>query len=142
MFVLCDAAVDQMGKMSLLGTFDSIYAENLPIVYPQCAIAMRIRFESVEQGDHPMKLSIIDADGNTIVPPVDTTIRVQFPPNVSTHAYNIVLNLQRTKFEHFGEYAVNLAVNGRQEASIPLHVRQRQPQNPGGGGPPLAQQEW
>ena len=35
-----------------------------------------------------------------------------------------ILNIQRLKFEKFGQHAVDIAIDGRQEASIPLEVKQ------------------
>ena len=33
--VLCDAATEENGKLSLLGAFDTIYAPQMPAVHPQ-----------------------------------------------------------------------------------------------------------
>jgi len=50
-FVLCDAATaDHLGKLNLLGTFDTIWVKEIPTIYPQCTIALRIRFERIERG--------------------------------------------------------------------------------------------
>ena len=41
-----------------------------------------------------------------------------------------ILNIQRLKFEKFGQHAVDIAIDGRQEASIPLEVKQLPGQEP------------
>ena len=46
--VLCDAATDDNGKLNLLGSFDTIYAPQLPAVHPQCAVALRVTFQPGE----------------------------------------------------------------------------------------------
>jgi hypothetical protein len=38
-------------------------------------------------------------------------------------ATNMILNLQGLKFPGFGEYSIDLAIDGRHEASLPLYVR-------------------
>jgi hypothetical protein len=48
--VLCDAATDDNGKLNLLGSFDTIYAPQLPAVHPQCAVALRVTFMSGDEG--------------------------------------------------------------------------------------------
>ena len=36
---------------------------------------------------------------------------------------NFIINIQQLKFDKPGQYSIDLAVNGRQEASLPLLVR-------------------
>ena len=49
---------------------------------------------------------------------------VSVPENDSFAYRNFILNIQRLKFEKFGQHAVDIAIDGRQEASIPLEVKQ------------------
>ncbi len=47
-FTLCDAAtVDSSNRLNILGTFDRIYAKQTPIIYPLCALAVKLRFEKI-----------------------------------------------------------------------------------------------
>jgi hypothetical protein len=121
-FALCDAATDQLGKLNILGTFDRIFASQIPATHPQCAIAVRIRFARIEKGEHRIRFSVIDEDGKAVVPTFDATIPVNFPEQISSQAYNMVFNIQGLKMEKYGEYSMDLAVDGRQEASLPLTV--------------------
>ena len=129
-FVLCDAATDNMGKLNILGTFDTIGAREIPVIHPQCAVATRIRYDRIERGEHRLKLTVADADGQLIVRPLETVMRVAFPDHQPSHPYNMILNLQRMKFEKFGEFTIDLAVDGRQESSLPLFVTEQQGGNP------------
>ena len=47
---------------------------------------------------------------------------------------NFIVNIQKLKFEKEGLYSIDIAVDGRQEGSIPLLVRvmPKQPQPPAG----------
>jgi hypothetical protein len=123
LFVLCEAAADHQGKLNILGTFDSIHGRALPVVHPHCAVALRLRFSKSEEGGHLIKVNIIDEDGKSVVPPFETKGNVRFGdlPRTSI-AVNMILNLQGLKFERFGEYAVDLSVDGVHVSSLPLII--------------------
>jgi len=129
-FVLCDAAVDYLGKLSLLGTFDSITASSYPVVWPHCAVALRLRFSPVEEGEHKVRIAFIDADGKPFLPPMEGGMAVRFAPGASTVAANLILNIQSLKIARPGEYAIDLAIDGRHEKTLPLYARQRPEQAP------------
>ena len=125
-FSLCDAAtVDAAGKLNVLGAFDTIWSGNMPAVYPQCAIALRIRFKNIEKGEHRVSVSFVNLDGKHIVPAAHGTINIGFPDEQRSGSANLVLNLQMLKLENHGEYSIDLAVDGRNEASLPLFVREK-----------------
>jgi hypothetical protein len=122
-FTVCEAATDNQGKINILGTFDSIQGSVLPVVRPHCAIAARLRFSKSEEGEHLIKINIVDEDGKPAVPPFETKGDVRFGDIQRTSiAVNMILNLQGLKFASFGEYAVDLTVDGRHAASLPLVV--------------------
>ena len=124
LFILCDAATDYQGKLNILGTFDAIWSKQIPAVHPFCAVALRLRFSKIEEGEHKIKISIIDEDGNAVVKPVEANVRIQFKDTpLTSMATNMILNLQGLKFPGFGEYSIDLAIDGRHEASLPLYVR-------------------
>jgi hypothetical protein len=95
-FTLCDAATEHAGKLNIIGTFDALRALEAPIAHPQCAIAGRLRFEQIEEGNHRVSLTFGDEDGNIVMP-------------------------------KFGEYTIDLAVDGRQLGSLPLYVSKVEP---------------
>ena len=121
--VLCDAATDYAGKLNLLGTFDTIVTNQLPAVHPQCSVALRIVFSKVEEGQHKVKMNFVDEDGRFVMPSIDIPVEVMLPPDASFVARNFLINIQQLKFEKPGQYAIDIAVDGRQESSIPLQVK-------------------
>lgn len=123
-FALCDAATDYNGRLNLLGTFDSIRAKQFPVAHPHCAVALRVRFDSIEEGEHAVRISIIDEDGKSIGPSVDGNIGVKFPPNFLSVCANVVLNINGMKFDKPGRYSIDLAIDNRYEKSLPLNVVQ------------------
>jgi hypothetical protein len=124
LFALCDAAADYNGKLSILGAFDAIWARTAPAVHPQCAVALRMRFSKVEEGEHKVKINIVDADGKSVVKPFETTANIRYQENINSIAANMILNLHGIKFTSFGDYSIDLTVNGKHEASLPLYVNQ------------------
>lgn len=124
-FSLCDAAtVDAGGKLNILGAFDTIWAPQMPLVYPQFAIALRVRFESIEVGEHKISFNFVDMDGKHILPPATGVISVVFQQEQRSASANSILNVQMVQLANYGEYSIDLAINGRKEASLPLFVLQ------------------
>ena len=122
--VLCDAATDYKGKLNLLGTFNSVYTRELPANYPQCSIVLRVVFKRVEEGSHKLRINFVDEDGKFVMPSIELPFEVNVPGEDSFLYRNFILNIQRLKFEKFGQHAGDIAIDGRQEASIPLEVKQ------------------
>ena len=123
-FVLCDAATETVGKLNILGAFDNIYSRSSPATHPQCAVALRVRFNQIEKGEHKIRVNIVDEDGKLIMPSLDAKINVDFPQNMDSSIANLILNIHGLKIEKFGKYSVDLAIDGRQEASLPLNFIQ------------------
>lgn len=124
-FTLCDfASSDAGGKLNVIGVFDSIYAREAPATYGLCALAIRIRFDKIEEGLKKLKISFVDSDGNPVMPAMEMQIQVQIPPLLQQANVQVVFLIPQVKFSNFGEYSVDLAIDSRQEASTPLYVRQ------------------
>ena len=121
--VLCDAATDTDGKLNLLGAFDAIYAHQLPAIHPQCSIALRMTFTNIEEGAHQLRLNFVDADGKFIMPGIDLPIQVKLPEDVHFITHNFIVSIQQLKFDKPGLYSIDVALDGRQEAAIPLMVK-------------------
>ena len=122
-FTLCDAATEAGSKLNLLGSFDHIHARETPVTHPLCAIAIKIRFAKIEEGNHRLKITFVDADGKLVLPSLDASIAVRCGDDESTVAANVVLCIQQLKLQSFGEYSIDLAIDGRLEGSIPLYVK-------------------
>lgn len=121
-FTLCDAATEHAGKLNIMGTFDSLRGFEAPIAHPQCAIAGRLRFEQIEEGEHRVLLTFADEDGNIVMPKFDQTMAVNFAPGQRTVTSHFVILIQQIRLPKFGEYTIDLAIDGRQLGSLPLYV--------------------
>ncbi|MGD0785058.1 MAG: hypothetical protein ABR969_04520 [Sedimentisphaerales bacterium] len=131
-FLLCDAATDNQGKLNILGAFDNFWAMQLPIKIPQCSIAARVRFDRIEEGDHPVKIQIIDQDGQNIAPKLEGTVSIRIVPGTDSSVANLILHIQGLEIKRFGSYQIDLAIDGQLQASLPLRVSEipKQPEFP------------
>lgn len=121
-FLLCDCATDYSGKLNILGAFDSISSQKMPAFHPACTIAARIRFDKIEEGDHSVRIQIIDQDGNNIGPKLEGSMSVRIRPGQDSMGANLILNIQRLEFKQYGQYRIDLAIDGNVKASLPLRV--------------------
>ena len=80
-FTLCDAATaDSGGKLNILGSFDRLNANTTPVTHPLCALAIKLRFERLEEGQKRISISFVDSDGKAVMPMLDASSQVSFPP--------------------------------------------------------------
>lgn len=121
--VLCDAATESGGKLNLLGAFDAICAPQMPIVHPQCSIALRMSFTKVEEGPHKLRFSFVDEDGKSIMPGIDLPFEVRVPEEALFVTTNFIVSIQQLRFEKEGLYSIDVAMDGRREAAVPLVVK-------------------
>ncbi len=129
-FALCDAATDNHGKLNILGTFDQIYAAKLPVVHPACAIALRIRFDKMEEGAHKVSLQMVNPDGIPVFQSMEGEVNPRMGEDIGSVAVNLILNFQNVKFDVFADYQVNLAIDDETLSTLPLRVRKLPSQRP------------
>jgi hypothetical protein len=117
--------------MVISGTFDALAAKAVPVVHPQCALAMRICLLPEDTGDHKMTINIIDEDGKSIDAknmPIRADMPVKVPDDVPFLTRNLVLNFQGLKFPNAGIYSVDITVDGELVMRLPLRIVQVQNQ--------------
>jgi hypothetical protein len=123
---LCDfASTEPTGKLNILGAFDHLFAKEAPIARSVFAVAARLRFEAHEEGARTVALSFIDSDGQRVIPHLRAQFTVKIQPHESSATLNYVMVIPQIKFARFGDYQIDLAVDDKVEATIPLYVRQR-----------------
>ena len=125
--VLCDAATDTMGKLNLLGAFDAIFTQQLPLVYPMCSVALRATFDSAEEGARHLRLNFVDADGGPFMPAIDLPFQVALPGDAHSVTQNFIFTIQPLRFEKPGLYSIDISLDGRQVTSISLLIKYSPP---------------
>jgi hypothetical protein len=122
---ICDfAQAEPTGKLNILGAFDRIVGREAPVARSVFAVAARIRFEAHEEGARIVSVSFIDSDGQPVIPVLRAKFTVKIHPHESSATLNYVMVVPQIKFARFGDYQIDLAVDDKVEATIPLHVRQ------------------
>ncbi len=121
---LCDFATDYNGKLVISGTFDTLVARQLPVVHPQCSLAMRICMTDDDNGTHQFSVAIIDQDGNVVDDkmPIEAEMPIKIPEGVPFITRNLVMNLQGLKFKELGVYSIDVKVDQELVARIPLRI--------------------
>ncbi len=131
--ILCDSAADYQGKLCVLGAFDSIYAGRFPAVHPHCALAIRLLFRPEEEGQHEMRISLIDSDGGPVLPdgggPVIRFDVPEIPDETFFLSRNFVLDLNGLPLPKPGQYSFDIRVDGEILSQIPLQAM-NMPPNP------------
>ena len=124
-FSLCDAATSGGGKLNVLGAFDTIWVKKIPVVHPQCTVALRVRFYVSEGEEHNVSVKLVDADGKHVVPPTNGVVKINFMKGQRSSSANVILNIQGLKLESCGEYSIDLAIDGKAMAALPLFVKEK-----------------
>ena len=128
-FTLADHAEDYGGKLCILGTFDSIVTHALPSVHPHCSIALRLRFQKSEEGNHAVRIVMIDADGRNYGPQLDGNLAVAVADGNETATSNLVLGLNGFPLTKAGTYHLDLVLDGQLVARLPLTVNMQGPKS-------------
>ena len=123
LFTLCDAATESGGKLNILGAFDVLWARDVPVIHQLCVVVVRFRFNREERGQHAMRITIVNADGVSMMPPLDGEMNVQFPDELSSGVANVIVQIQDMRFNQFGDYSVDIGLDGYHQKSLPLMVR-------------------
>jgi hypothetical protein len=122
---MCDfAQADPVGKLTIVGIFDTIHAVEVPKIQGLCALAIKMRFDKSEEGLKKINISIADSSGKSIMPSIEALIQITRPPNTTQANLQIVSLIPQLSFPNFGEYSVDLNIDGKREASTPIFLRQ------------------
>ena len=113
----CDAATqDSSGKVSVLGIFTNITAQQYPATHPHMSLAVMFKAQLNEIGKHDFKIRFIDADGKTIIPPIEGNLEIQD----LTPFGSFIFNFQNVIFDKAGLYSMDIILDKKLERSIPL----------------------
>jgi len=123
---LCDSAQDYGGKLCLIGAFDTILVRQFPAQHPFCSIALRMIFRDTDEGKHTLRVNLIDADGQSLLPKVEQSLEIRLPESQFFATQNFVFNLQGMRFEKPGQYSFDITLNAKMIARIPLQVLRMQ----------------
>ena len=96
----------------------------MPAVHPHCCLTVKLRFDKSEVGQKQVRLSIADDDGKLVFPAMEVPVNVVMPPDAQSNTIQVVANIASMKIESYGEYSIDLALDGDHHGTTPLFVRQ------------------
>ena len=122
LFSFCDFAQENSGKLTVVGTFDTIISRNFPCIHPQLSVVIRIRFDIWEFANHAFRIECIDLDGNANLEPITGNLDVQGSGN-TTAVSHLVFTISNLRLAKNGTLNFILYMDNKEVMSIPLYVR-------------------
>jgi hypothetical protein len=122
LFTFCDFAQENSGKLTVVGTFDTIIARNFPCQHPQLSVVIRIRFDLWEFANHRFRIETRDLDGEINISPIIGSIEVKGVGN-ATAVSHLVFTISHLRFKNSGVVNFILYIDDKELSSIPLYVR-------------------
>ncbi|MDR2468287.1 MAG: hypothetical protein LBD22_04925 [Spirochaetaceae bacterium] len=121
-FTFCDFAQENAGKLTIVGTFDTIITQNFPCVHPQLAMVVRLRFNIGEFKSHSFRIETRNMDGERCIDPISGRIEVRGVGN-ATAVSHLVFNINNLRFPNAGVTNFTIYIDDRELATIPLYIR-------------------
>jgi len=125
LFTFCDFAQENGGKLTIVGTFDTIISRNFPCVHPQLSVVIRLRFDLWEFGNHAFRIETRDLEGEMSMETINGNIDVRGVGNASAVSH-LVFSISNLHFKNAGLINFVLFIDDKEADSIPLYVRKGQ----------------
>ncbi len=92
-------------------------------MHPACALVVKMQFDKIEEGSKALRIMFMDHDGKEVFPAITGQIEVKMLPEIRTTSVQIVVTIQQLQLPHFGEYQIDVALDGLVVGSVPLFAR-------------------
>lgn len=122
LFTLCDFAQENSGKLTVVGTFDTIVAREFPCVHPLLFVVVRLRHDLWEFGRHRFRVEARDLDGAEAAAAVEGGLEVRGVGN-ATAVSHILFSVSNARFKAPGVVSWTLFSDEAEAATIPLYLR-------------------
>ena len=119
---LCDyATIDASGKPTIVGDFDRINARSLPIQFPLFFVISKWAGYSGEFFNH--RVRVVSPSGQEVASTEEVNVTIQTTGNGDGNHVNID-SFMMLHLQEFGEYAIEILLNGNPVHILPLMVDQ------------------
>jgi len=125
LFTFCDFAQENGGKLTIVGTFDTIISRNFPCIHPQLSVVIRIRFDLWEFANHAFRIETRGLDGETSMEPITGNLDVRGVGN-TTAVSHLVFTIGNLRFKNPSVLNFTLFLDDKEISTIPLYVRKGQ----------------
>ena len=109
-FTLCDNAQVYAGKAVVIGAFNQIKVQKLPVMIPSLTLAVRVSFDKTEAGDKTFYFDIKNPDGTPLVPELccETKQQEQLGKHDSLISYDMNIVFGNLSLNQAGGYTINM----------------------------------
>lgn len=109
-FTLCDSAKEYQGKLVIVGTFNTIVANQFPTIYPELAIVARAIMKQEEKGEHNLEVSVKkDNEDVYIINPFKLNVN-NSDLEAEIGNVNLIFNANNISIPSEGKYIVTLKI--------------------------------
>jgi hypothetical protein len=122
LFTFCDFAQENGGKLTIVGTFDTIISRKFPCVHPQLSVVIRLRFDIWEFSSHIFRIETRDLDGEMSMETISGNVEVKGVGN-ATAVSHLVFSISNLHFKSPGVVNFALFMDDKETGSIPLYIR-------------------
>lgn len=122
LFTFCDFAQETGGKLTIVGTFDTIISRSFPCIHHQLSVVIRIRFDLWEFSSHTFRIETRDLNGEMNMEAISGTVEVKGAGN-ATAVSHLVFAISDLRFKSAGLVNFVLYMDDKETASIPLYIR-------------------
>ena len=122
LFTFCDFAQENGGKLTIVGTFDTIISRNFPCIHPQLSVVIRIRFDMWEFANHTFRIETRGLDGEVSIEPITGNLDVREVGN-ATAVSHLVFTIGNLRFKNPSIINFTLFLDDKETVTIPLYVR-------------------
>ena len=124
LFTFCDFAQENGGKLTIVGTFDTIISRNFPCMHPQLSVVIRIRFDMWEFASHSFRIETRDLSGGISMEPISGNLDVRGVGN-ATAVSHLVFTIGNLRFKNPGVVNFTLFLDDKETGTIPLYIREQ-----------------
>jgi len=121
LFTFCDFAQENSGKLTIVGTFDTIISRNFPCIHPQLSVVIRLRFDLWEFANHQFRIETRDLNNDIVINPIQGNLEVKGAGN-ATAVSHLVFTISNLHFKSSGMINFILYIDDKEIASIPLYL--------------------
>jgi hypothetical protein len=122
-FTFCDFAQENGGKLTIVGTFDTIISRTFPCVHPQLSVVIRLRYDLWEFSSHSFRIETRDLNGEIGgVAPIQGNIEVKGVGN-ATAVSHLLFTISNLRIKSPGVLSFILYLDDKEVTSIPLYIR-------------------
>ncbi len=119
---LCDTAVENQGKLNVIGAFDAIVAQSFPAQFA-CQLALRFCFTAKDHGKHKFSILLVDdSEAPSKDTPEESEMDVNMPEGTAGFStQNMITPLQGTVAKA-GILHFDVRFGGKVLVRVPLRI--------------------